>query len=380
MGVNPGLMGRLGQTTRFSRTFNPAIGVVVDAIASRSTSSDTIGEMDKVWLRAAEVNLSAQIDPFGYGYVTVEGSDDEIEFIEAAAVMNRLPANLSLKGGLYLSDFGKLGQFHDHELPFVEKPLVYYDYVGGSINSTGFELHQWFGLSEEVPLRWSVGMLNEMEGHGHTIWFGEGHHHDHEHGGFGVDDKRQLDNFAYTGRLTGYGDLTDNSSLQVGGSIVWAPEKVEVHDDSGMEERIDTRQTVVGSDLTYQWIDPAGQDELIFGVEGFASHGTFFHEEDDEIVDGDAYGGYAWGEYSWDPHWAVGAMGGSFEMARHDNVGQREVSAWVNWKISHFNWLRFQYRFNDLERHGDEFRGEDFSEFIVQWTIVFGTHAHGLNW
>ena len=239
MGASPGLMGRLGQTTRFSRTFNPAIGVVIDAMATGSTSKDTLGELDKFWLRAAEVNLSAQVDPYGFAYATVEGSDEDIEIIEAAAVMNRLPENFSLKGGLFLSDFGKFGQRHDHELPFAEKPLVYYDYVGGSINSAGLEVHQWFGLTEEVPVRWSVGMLNEMEGHGHTLWFGEGHHHDHAHEGFGVNDKRQLDNFAYTGRLSGYGDLTENASLQLGGSIVWAPEKVDVHDDSGVEERID---------------------------------------------------------------------------------------------------------------------------------------------
>ncbi|MFH2000934.1 MAG: hypothetical protein ABIK28_14730 [Planctomycetota bacterium] len=382
LGASSGLMGRLGQTTRFSRTFNPAIGVVADTLVSRSVRSDTIGNMDAFWLRAAEINLSAQVDPFGFAYATVEGSKDEIEVIEAAAVMNRLPANLSLKGGMFLADFGKLGQRHDHELSFVEKPLVYYDYVAGSIHSSGLELHQWFGLTNDIPVRWSVGMLNDMEGHSHTVWFGEGHHHAHddEHTGFGVNDKRQLDNFAYTGRLTGYGDLTGNASLQIGGSLVWAPEKVDIHEENDVDLRIDTRQAVVGADMTFKWIDPSEQDEFVAGVEGFKSHGTFFHETEAAIEGNDAYGGYAWSEYLWDPHWAVGVMGGAFEMARHDNVGQRELSAWITWKISHFNWLRFQYRFNDLERHGVDFSGRDFSEFMLQWTLVFGTHAHGLDW
>lgn len=377
-GVSASQMGRLGQTTRFSSTFNPAIGVVIDSIANYQTGSDSGENQDRFWLRAAELNMSAQFDPFGYAYATIEANEEEVELIEATAVLNRLPANFSIKGGRMLSDFGKLGQRHDHELPFVEKPLVYYDYIGGSLNSTGVEVHQWFGLTDEIPVRWSVGMFNEMEGHGHAIWFGDHHHH---HGDepepYG---KRKLDNFAYGGRLTGYGDLTENSSLQVGGSLSWAPEKREFHEHAGDTERIKTRQTVAGADVTYKWIDPSHQDEFIAGIEVLMSNGTFFHEDEDEIEDGDALGGYAWGEYSWDPHWAVGAMGGAFERAQHDSVDQRELSAWVTWKISHFNWLRLQYRFNDLERYGDEFSGEDFSEVLLQWTIVFGTHAHGLDW
>jgi len=379
MGASPGLMGNLGQTTRFSRTFNPAVGAAIDIIGNRQTGSDSGEHQDRFWLRAAEINLSAQIDPFGYAYVIVEGNEDHnASIVEAAAVMNRLPANFSVKAGKILADFGKFGQRHDHELPFVEKPLVYYDFVGGSVNSTGVEVHQWFGLTDEIPLRWSAGVYNELEGHGHRIWGGHGHEHD-EVEPYG---KRQMDNFAYNGRLTGYGDLSDNSSLQVGASCLWAPGIQAFHQDAAGDpvERWETRQTVAGADVTYKWTDPASRREFILGVEGFKSHGTFFHEDDEAIEEGDAYGGYAWCEYSWSPYWAAGLMGGAFESARHDNVGERELSSWVTWKISHYNWLRFQYRFNDLERHGDAFGGEDFSEFFVQWIFVFGSHSHGLDW
>ncbi len=380
MGASPGLMGNLGQTTRFSRTFNPSLGAAVDVIGNRQTGSDSGEHQDRFWLRAAELNLAAQIDPFGYAYVIVEaGEGESVSIIEAAAVMNRLPANFSVKGGKILADFGKFGQRHDHELPFVEKPLVYYDYIGGSINSTGLEIHQWFGITDEIPLRWSAGVYNELEGHGHRVW--GGHHHGHDHGAepFG---KRQIDNFAYNGRVTGYGDLTDNSSLQVGASCLWAPEIQAFHQEAAGDpvERWETRRTVAGADVTYKWTDPASRREFIFGVEGFKSRGTFLHEEEEEIEDGDACGGYAWCEYAWSPYWAAGVMGGAFESAMHDNVGQREISTWLTWKISHYNWLRAQYRFNDLERHGDAFAGEDFSEFFVQWIFVFGSHAHGLNW
>ena len=379
MGASSGLMGNLGQTTRFSRTYNPALGAVIDIVGSRQTGSDSGGHQDRFWLRAAEINLAAQIDPFGYAYAVIAGGDGhDASVVEAAAVMNRLPANFSIKAGKILADFGKFGQRHDHELPFVEKPFVYYDYIGGSINAPGLEVHQWFGITDEIPVRWSVGVYNELDSHGHRVW--GGHHHDHSD----VDPygKRQMDNFAYNGRITGYGDLSDNSSLQVGASCLWAPEIQAFHQEAAGDpvERWETRSTVSGADVTYKWIDPASRREFILGVEGFNSHGTFFHEADESIEKGRAYGGYAWCEYAWSPYWAAGLMGGAFESAQHDNVGQREVSSWVTWRISHFNWLRLQYRFNDLERHGDGFAGEDFSEVLVQWIFVFGSHSHGFNW
>ncbi len=380
MGVSAGLMGNLGQTTRFSRTFNPSVGVVIDLVGNRQTGSDSGDHQDRFWLRAAELNLAAQIDPFGFAYLVVGGSDGEnFSVAEAAAVMNRLPANFSIKAGKVLADFGKFGQHHVHALPFVEKPLVYYDYLGGSLNSTGVEVHQWFGLTDEIPLRWSLGVYNGIEGHGHRLWGGHEHGHDPDIEPFG---KRQMNNFAYNGRVTAYGDLTDNASLQLGASCLWAPEIQAFHqeDDTKPVVRRETRRTLVGADLTYKWIDPASRREFLCGVEGLGSHGTFFHEEEEKIEDGDAYGGYAWCEYSFSPYWSAGLLAGAFESAQHDAVGQRELSSWVTWKISNFNWLRFQYRFNDLERQGEDFTGEDFSEFILQWVFVFGSHSHGLDW
>ncbi len=380
-GASPGLMGRLGQTTRFSKTFNPAIGIAVDIIADAHTGHDSGPHRDSLWLRAAELNLAAQIDPYGYGYVVVEGNDDHdegVNVIEAAAVMNRLPWNLSLKAGRLLADHGKLGQRHDHELPFVEKPGVYYDYIGGSAQVTGAEIHHWFGLTDEVPVRWSAGVYNRLEGHGHRI--GERRHHHADEEPFG---HRHLDNLAYNLRVTGYKDLTDRSSIQAGTSLLWAPGIRDFHENAatGIVRRIETRRTISAVDVTYKWRDPSSQREFLFGVETFQSYGKYFHEEHVRIEGSDSFGGYAWAEYSWDPHWAAGTMAGAYEMARFEDVGRKEFNAWLTWKISHFNWLRLQYRFNDLERdlHA-EVRDSDSHEVMAQWILVFGSHAHGLDW
>jgi len=377
MGTSPGLMGQLGQTDRFSSTFNPAVGVVLDTLSHFSTDKESHHGQDRFWFRAAELSLSANIDPFGYGYAVIEGSEDEsIEVIEAAAVMNRLPWNFSVKGGRLLADVTKFGQRHDHELPFVEKPGALNEFIGGSLQGTGFEVHQWFGISDTVPVRWSVGMFTELHGHSHAI--GSEHSHDHDHSS---TSKRHLDNFHYSGRLTTYMDLDEENSVQLGTSLWWAPDTLTEEED----ERFHTHRAVGSFDVTYKWQDPASRKTFFLGGEALVSNGKFLHEHEvagvthHEILDEEALGGYAWCEYSWDPHWSAGLMADAFSHVEHAEIGQRDYSTFLTWKISHFNWLRFQYRYNDLERgHGS--MGRDYHEFMLQWTITLGSHAHGLDW
>ena len=166
-GVAPsGIIGVLGQTTRFSSTFNPAVGAALDVLPNYSTRRDTIGDgADRFYLRAAELNMSAQFDPFGYAFVTLEataGAETEVEFIEGAAILNRLPANFSLKGGKFLGDFGRFGQRHEHEMPFVEKTRDLLRLISGaasirlalkSINGLGLATtHRFAGRSASTMI------------------------------------------------------------------------------------------------------------------------------------------------------------------------------------------------------------------------------------
>ena len=366
--------GALGQTDRFSNAFNPAVGIAIDTLAHYSTDSESRHGQDRFWLRAAELSLAAHIDPFGYAYAVIEATEGEsASVIEAAGVLDRLPYNFSIKAGRLLADVTRFGQRHDHELPFVEKPGVLTDFIGGSLQGTGMEIHQWFGLTDEVPVRWSTGIYTELEGHSHAI----GHEHEHAHDEEEHEGKRHLDNFHYTGRLTSYMDLDEENSLQAGGSVWWAPEMKSVHDT----ETFDTHRTVAGLDVTYQWQDPASRRAFTLGGEALLSNGTFLHEHggDHEINDQDSIGGYLWCEYEFDPYWSVGALADAYATAHDDTIARRDYSGFVTWKLSHFNRLRFQYRYNDNER-GDETIGRDYHEFLFQWSIVIGSHGHGLNW
>lgn len=374
MGDTSSRIGQLGQTDRFSKAFNPAFGMVLDLLAVGTTNDVSLPGQDEIWLRAAELNVNAQIDPFGYAYATIEGTSQEsgIFLLEAAGVLNRLPANFTLRGGLMLADMTRYGPHHVHELPFVEKPRVLIDYIGGSLRGPGAELHQWFGLTDEIPVRWSMGMYSELEGHNHAI--GLAHHHDH--GSEDPEYKRKFSNFSYTGRIASFTELTEASSMQLGTSAWWAPEIVVGDED----ERHDLYRAVGSFDAMYLYQDPATRQTFMVGAEALLSNGRYFHEEAGvyETFTDSGWGGYLWSEYAWNPNWAVGLMADGYAIKDDSKSLRQDYSGWLTWKVSHFNWLRFTYRYNDFDAT-EHLQANDYHEFILQWVIVVGSHYHGLD-
>ena len=87
--------------------------------------------------RSVELNVAASVDPFAKGYAVINASADPatgeatLGVEEAALQTTSLPWNLELKAGRFFGEFGRLAYIHDHELPFVNRPLVLDQYIGG---------------------------------------------------------------------------------------------------------------------------------------------------------------------------------------------------------------------------------------------------------
>ena len=89
-------------------------------------------------LGESEVTLSANIDPYFTGALTVAiTSDNEIEVEEAYFRTRALPAGLSVKGGQFFSGFGYLNEVHAHAWAFIDQPLVYQALFGGQVAQGG---------------------------------------------------------------------------------------------------------------------------------------------------------------------------------------------------------------------------------------------------
>ena len=76
---------------------------------------------------------------------------------EASIVTTSLPWNLTVQGGRFFGEFGRLGYIHDHELPFVNRPLVLDQYIGGESRTDGVQVNYLLPIPHYVSLTMGAG-------------------------------------------------------------------------------------------------------------------------------------------------------------------------------------------------------------------------------
>jgi uncharacterized protein (UPF0335 family) len=328
---------------------NHAIGLVIDATAEHRDKAG--GDFN---FRAAELGISASIDPYARAYAFFTGSRDEFEVEEAAMVTTSLPWNLQLRGGRFFADFGRLAKFHPHEYAFVNTPLSLERIVGGESKADGVELSYLFPTP--FFLRATAGGYNKLGAENERL-----------------DDtkSRAWSRFTYLGRLHTYFDLADNHSIELGTSLAYTP-SIRIP-----EEPHGGSRTLTGLDVTYRY-QPLGSTLY----QGFTLGGELFgNSERVERESGFrrmfAPGGYVYGEAKINREWAAGFL--------YDNApslaspGKKTIgySPFITWYLSEFNRLRFQYSY--LDDKVREERSERGHQFFLQWTTVLGSHTHGFR-
>jgi len=195
--------------------FNPSIGLVGETVFSyRTKGSDQIGSERPggfdVFQRSIELDIAASVDPFAKAYAVFNATADSATgeataaVEEAALQTTSLPWNLELKAGRFFGEFGRLGYIHDHELPFVNRPLALDQYMGGETKTDGLQLNWLLPTPHYVSL--TVGLGDQ---------FGDDPNNP---GAF-----RHFNEVNYWGRLSTYFDLTPNWQLEGGVSGLWNP-------------------------------------------------------------------------------------------------------------------------------------------------------------
>jgi len=373
-------IGDRGQTTLFDNTFNPALSLSADFLLAVSDKDDTYETLDQFRLRAVELGVFGRVDPHVAYFAVVYFDEEEVELEEAYGIWDSgMPDTFTLKGGRYNIDFGKISPVHDHDLPFVDKPQVIQEYLNGALRGTGLELHHWFPLGDSSLLRWSAGIVNSLGGEAHPVFgplAGEEHEHGEEEGAepFG---ERDLENFAFTGRVTALFELSTESSFQVGSSVAWAPEEEAFFElMSGDVIAEDLERLVFGADVTFSWSDQATGEGFVLSGEFLWSRADFAEDEGgmpETTRNVSSVGFYAYTEWMFNRHWSVGASGGWYEHAEDNDEESWDLGAFVTWRVNEFNRLRLEGRhFDDPE--------EDYWGLMLQWTVILGSHGHGLGW
>jgi hypothetical protein len=369
--------------------FNPAIGLVGETVfgyrskGSDQTGSDRPGGFD-IWQRSVELNVAASVDPFAKGWVVANASADsatgEASFgIEEAALQTTsLPGNVSLTAGRFFAEFGRLAYIHDHELPFVNRPLVLDRYIGGESRTDGLQLN-WL-----PPLD-----------HYYSVTFGVGDQ-------FGGDSPnpnnpgpyRAFSELNFWGRASTYFDLTPNWQLEAGMSGLWNPKT----DDRGgvLVQPNGSTQTeqgrrLAGVDMKISYVPLANNQfrSFTWGTEALYSDNRYLFDPNGSLnpanaapgLDGDEFtsnvgslGLYSYVNYKWSRQWSAGFLFDWLQNAQNHSDDTFAYSPFITFALSHWNQLRLQYTHTEPSSISS-LKPDD--AIYLQWAWIIGAHSHG---
>jgi hypothetical protein len=296
--------------------FNPAIGFVGELVSGyRSkgkdvTGADRPGGFD-FFARSLELNASASVDPFAKGWVVANASADsatgEATFgIEEAALQTTsLPWNLTLTAGRFFGEFGKLANIHDHELPFVNRPLALDQYIGGESRSDGAQLNWLVPTEHYISLTGGVG--NNFGGDAPNP------------NNPGV--KREFGGLNFWGRASTYFDLSDNWQTELGVSGLWNPHTEDrggaLLQPNGVTTLTEKSRRLFGADFKLSYV-PLRDNQFTrfdWGTEVFWSDNNFMFNPDGIPSSGDEFRGdvnslglYSYLNYRWSRQWSAGFL------------------------------------------------------------------------
>ncbi len=349
-----GVLAQASSTaTGVSRLMNPAVSVNALFLGQVSADDDSPAA-NGVKLQEAEMQFTSVVDPFWTARMIVayhpihdpdgehHGFETHIE--EASLTARRMPAGLGLRIGKFFLPFGKHAPLHTHQWAFTAAPIGVTATLGDhGLTDTGAE------VTASVPLSWYSDLKVYVVDGGFRHLF----------------DAEDRD-LAYGARWTNLWDVSDNGTLELGGSAIAGPLAPG------------RRQYVYGVDLTYKWSS---------GTRNFGPAINWTNElilPDPDGKTGDPLGIYSIFQYRFARNWWLG-VGGSYardalpveghEDVRPDpdgTVDYREARLDVTFAPSEFSDIRAEVSWLDTEQDGFE----DL-RFAVQWNFTIGAHpAH----
>jgi hypothetical protein len=364
--------------------FNPAIGLVGETVFSyRSrdmlqTGSSRPGGFD-VWQRSVELNVAASVDPYFRGYAVVNASADFsggkeealLGVEEASLVSTSLPLNLTVQAGRFFAEIGRLANIHDHELPFVNRPLALNMYVGGESRTDGVQVNWLVPVDQYISV--TAGFGDQIGGDG---------------GPNQVGPIRQLYELNFWGRASTYFDLSPDWQLEFGISGLFNPDADDVATVFPVAVPgpvvIERKRSLAVLDFKLSWVPLVDNQfsSFTWGTELFLSHNRYLTDldgnpatlGDQSLAAVSSFGMYTYVTYKLDRQWSVTFLFDHFEDAQDARNVTTAYSPIITWATSHWNQIRLQF----THTHHSAFSGmQDDNAIYIQWAWIIGAHSHG---
>jgi hypothetical protein len=243
------------------------------------------------------------------------------------------------------SAFGKVNTMHNHVLPWVDRPLVSTNLVGGEdgIDDAGISIQRIIPAPKGIFLE-ATGQL--FRGDSGT---------DDEGGNvFRATNRGDVSAVAH---LRSYKDITESTNVDIGLSYARG------HNDQGS----DFLTQLYGVDATVRW-KPLRRSIY----HSFVGRSELIWSQRQQILgEQRAFGAYASADYQLGRRWFVGGRYDWSDRARFANQTDKGASAVVTYWPSEFSQIRGQYRYTDYAE------GIKANEFLMQ--LIFSLGAHGAH-
>ena len=340
-----------GAGSSAAKALNPDISVIGDFIGA--AGHNPLNPTPAWQMHESEIGLQAIVDPYARADFFISFGETGVSLEEGYITFTALPAGFVAKAGKMRAAFGKVNTLHNHVLPWVDRPLVTQNLVGGEdgIDDAGVSVEHII----PAPQKWFLDFTGQtFRGDSGDIYT--------------ASNKNDL---SVVGHLRGYRDLTDNSNLDLGVSYSRG------HNLFGSQ----FITSLYGIDATYHW---KPLQRSIY--KSFIARSEFIWRQQNQpslaaciqtivcpvnAAAGfqRAFGFYTSGDFQFARRWFVGARVDRSDRAFNARINDEGGSILLTYWPSEFAQVRGQYRFT---RYADKF---DANEAFIQLQFALGAHG-----
>jgi hypothetical protein len=301
----------LGGATGQAKALNPDISAIGDFIGT--AGRNPFSAYRALEMHESEVALQAIVDPYARADFFISFGEEGVDLEEGYITLTALPHSFVAKVGKMRAAFGKVNTLHNHVLPWVDRPLMTYNLVGGEdgIDDAGVSVQRILPAPKWLFLE-GTGQL--FRGDSADVY-----------------SSSRKNDVSVVGHLRGYHDINDNTNIDLGLSYSRG------HNDA------DPFGTFVsnlyGVDATLRW-KPL-QRSIYHSFIGRAE--AVWNQRQQLPLDRRAFGWYTSADYQLGRRWFVGGRYDWSDHQRntaHDSGGSLVLTYWP----SEFAQIRGQYR------------------------------------
>ena len=205
-----------------SKALNPDISVIGNFVGAAGNGANR--KILGLEMHESEVGFQEVIDPYARADFFISFGEKGVSVEEGYLTFTALPSSLQLKVGMMRAAFGKVNTLHNHVLPWVDRPLVSQNLVGGEdgIDDAGISLSRILPAPKGIFLE---GVAQVFRGDSTNV--------------FRAATRSDV---SAIGHLHAYADLSESTNIDIGGSYA-----------RGHSPYADGRSQLYGGDLTLRW-------------------------------------------------------------------------------------------------------------------------------